>query len=109
LRVGGRWVGEVLGWVLRLVGNRCGLGVDGRLVYRVVGLWRSRLKWVRWVWCDLVVGLEVGRLLGVWERLVEGILLGIWQRLVGVVWCEGLRGVIDLLLGKGLGLGVLLW
>ena len=44
VRVGGRWVGEMLRWVVRLVGNRCGLRVDGRLVYRVVGLWRSRLK-----------------------------------------------------------------
>ena len=53
--------------------------------------------------------MEVGRLLGVWEWLVEGILLGIRLRLIRVVWCEGLRGVVDWLLGKRLGLGVLLW
>ena len=52
--------------------------------------------------------MEVGRLLGVWEWLVEGILLCIRLRLICVVWCEGLRGVVGLL-HKGLGLGLLLW
>ena len=48
VRVSGRLVGELLRWVEGLVGDRCGLGVGGRLVdvgSGWAGYWHTEVEW----------------------------------------------------------------
>jgi len=50
VRVSGRLVGELLRWIEGLVGDRCGLGVGGRLVDVGSGwaeYWHSEVEWAQ--------------------------------------------------------------